>query len=72
MEKRPIQILVTNKVDVAARVHAITSVAFGFLPQICAAFLANLAKFLCTHPVTADQNGALCLEALSQSGALTI
>jgi hypothetical protein len=62
MEKRQLQILVTNKVDMAARLHAISSVAFGFLLQICAAFWANLAKFLCTHPATAEQNGALCLK----------
>ncbi len=55
MEKRQIQILVTTKVDVAARLHAITSAAFGFLPQISAIFWANLVKLLCTHPVTMEQ-----------------
>lgn len=69
MEKRQIQILLTSKVDMASMLHAVTSVAFGFLLQI---LWANLTKLLCTHPVTTEQNGALCLKVLSYSTALTI
>lgn len=55
MEKRQTQILATNKVDMAVRLHAITSAASGLLPQVSAIPWANFAKLLCTHPVTIEQ-----------------
>ena len=55
MENQQIQILVTNKADMAAQSHAITSAAFGLLLQISAIFWPNLVKLLCTHPVTIEQ-----------------
>ncbi len=36
MEKIQMQTLLTNKVNMAARLHAITSAAFGLLPHISA------------------------------------